>query len=420
MRLRPCLLGALLLTAACSSSKAPPPPRYPTYYPPPQPAPAPAPAAPAPPGGAANVLGAIAQLTSSLPCPPPGLPAALTANFDCASMRSISNAVSYVPRAVISSQLAPFVDHRTTGLTGPVKDQQQVGACAGFAMSAVMDTAIRRMGRGDVVAPLHVFAKYQGIDLGRLKGVPLTAEPVWPYDPARACQFAGDDAAASGCGSYYNVPPGSAKMNPVLQGELARADQYGYYRIDAFERMSGDDVDQIAALLADGEAVWVALDFYRPSWESPDVKRTGYLPYYPPQQGLGHGVALQGYRPGAFGRDFLFQNSWGESWGQHGYAWIPESMLRTHLLYAYRVRVSPANGPSSAPPTCPPGSTSLLGVCLPPASALPSVPGGWPAGAPTSIPAGLPSTVPSSLPSCPAGSVPNPLTGGCVAVPAPQ
>lgn len=404
----------LALATACSSSSPPPAPWYPTYYPPAGP-----PAAPPPPvpGAVSGVLGALAQLQSALPCPPPGLPPQLAAGLDCAAMRSISNAASYVPRVVVQSQLPQFVDHRANGLTGPVKDQQQVGACAGFAVSAVMDTAIRRLGRGDVMAPLHVFAKYKGIDLGLLKGLPITAEPVWPYDPARACQFAADEATASGCGATYNVPVGTAASNPALMSELGRADQYGYYRVDAFEQMAKDDMDQIVALLADGEAVWAAVDFYRPAWNREAVK-SGYLPYYPPQNNSGHGVALQGYRPGAYGREILFQNSWGASWGQGGYAWIPESMLRTHLLYAYRIRVSPAGAP--LPVACPPGSTTILGVCVPPSSGVPGLPGvpsgAWPSGIPTSFP----STAPTSLPSCPSGSVPNPLTGGCVSLPAPQ
>src|SRR5262249_16827897 len=140
-----------------------------------------------------------------------------------------------------------------------------------------------------------------------------------------------------------------------------------------------------------------------------------YLPYYPPQANTGHGVALQGYRQGPYGREYVFQNSWGTQWGQNGFAWIQENMLRTHLLYAYRVRVSPASAPAPVQVSCPAGAAPVLGVGVPPATGLPSVPGvSWPSGVPTTMPSN------PGLPSCPAGSVPNPLTGGCVAVPAPQ
>lgn len=398
------LLPLALLTAACSSS-APPAPRYPVYGGPPPPAPPPAPA------GASVLLDALGALQQAMPCPPPGLPPQLAGAFDCAAVRSIAGSVAYVPRAVVLSQLPTFVDHRGRGLTGPVKDQQQVGACAGFAVSSVMDTAIRRMGRGDVAAPLHIFARYSGSDLGKLARVPITAEPVWPYDPARACLFSAPEQS-SGCGSYYNVPPGAGRTDPALQGELARADQMGFYRVDAFEHMSTADIDQIVALLADGEAVWAAFDFYRPAWEDASVRSSGYIPDYPSGAGVGHAVALQGYRQGPWGREFLFQNSWGTEWGQGGYAWMPEGMVRSHLLYAYRVRVNQASAPM--PIGCAPGSTSILGVCVPPSSGLPQVPAGaWPSGIPSSWPA----AVPSSLPACAPGSIPNPFTGQCVQIP---
>jgi hypothetical protein len=196
------------------------------------------------------------------------------------------------------------------------------------------------------------------------------------------------------------------------------------FRIDALELMKPADVDQIALLLAEGEAVWAAIAFDENAWKHSSVK-SGYLPYYPPVDGLGHAVVLQGYRLGPMGREFLFQNSWGTGWGLGGYLWVPESMLRTHLLHAYRVRISDAGGAPNLPlrfrgsrspiPTpaagCPSGQTAVFGVCLP----IPT-PGTLPAPGPLPIPGGG-GTLPS-IGSCPSGSVPNPLSPGqCVAVP---
>src|SRR4051812_15085585 len=122
------LLATAVLAAACSHASSAPSPRYPTYpahYPPPQQRPPSALSAPPPhsppspahspppqqrppsalsaPAGASTWLDALGVLQSALPCPPPGLPPSLAGSFDCAAMRSISNAVSYVPRAVVSS-----------------------------------------------------------------------------------------------------------------------------------------------------------------------------------------------------------------------------------------------------------------------------------------------------------------------------
>lgn len=50
------------------------------------------------------------------------------------------------------------IDLRQQNLVGPVKDQAQVGVCWSFAISSLLDNSLRRQGRGDVIAPLHVIA----------------------------------------------------------------------------------------------------------------------------------------------------------------------------------------------------------------------------------------------------------------------
>lgn len=423
----PAWVALFAAAIGCSQEPAPVPPPQPMAAPPPNAYP------PAPPPAPPNAMGStlidlMAALQKNLPCPLPGLPPEVTRLIDCAAMRAASNAVAYVPRAFTQGALPPLVDHRTQGLVGPVKDQNPVGACAGFAMSSVMDNALRRRGRYDVVSPLHVFASYtQQNDLGALKGKPLTVDPVWPFDKVKACRIASPPHGGY-CESEVGVIPGSGANDPMLLSERARADSMGAFRIDAMEYMTSKEVDQIALLLAEGEAVWVALAFDRQAWDWDSVK-SGYLPYYPPQDGLGHAVVLQGYRMGPTGREFLFQNSWGPKWGLGGYLWIPDSMLRTHLLHAYRLRVSDAGAAPYVPPQlpqvgpsagCPAGQTAVFGMCLPlPGGAMPSpstVPS--PGTFPTSYPLPSPSTLPP-VANCPAGSVPNPLAPGqCVAVPA--
>ena len=384
-----------------------PPPAYPTQYPgyAPQPAAGPGmPGLPAPIFSAA--LDAISAAQQAIPCPLPGLPREVAKMIDCAAIRAASNAIEYIPRG-ITGALPGVVDHRTQGLTGPIKDQNPVGACAGFAISSVMDTAIRRRGRSEVIAPLHVFSNYtQQNDLGALRGKPLTVEQVWPFDRIKACRLSSTQHGGD-CQSELGVFPGSGINDPYLLGEKARADSYGAYRIDALERMGPEHLDQIALLLAEGEAIWISLAFDDHAWRTSSV-RSGYLPYYPPQEGVGHAVVLQGYRMGPTGREFLFQNSWGTDWGLGGYLWIPDSMLRTHMRRAYRVRMSDTAGPPSIPPSgptpsipsgpCSAGQVSVFGLCVPMLNA--------PAGQ-TPAPGGL-------LPmlNCAPGSIPNLLAPG--------
>jgi hypothetical protein len=418
-RIAPFVLGlAMVFAPACSKNPppAPPPQPYPAS-PPPQPYAAPAPPPPGlpglpgmPPALVSAALDMIAAAQKAIPCPPPGLPPEVTRFIDCAAIRMASNAVEYIPR-VITAALPAQVDHRAQGLTGPVKDQNPVGACAGFAISSVMDNAIRRRGRTEVVSPLHIFSNYtHQNDLGALKGRPLTVEPVWPYDKVKACRISSPQHGGY-CQSEAGVIPGSGMSDPYLMGEKARADSMGAFRIDLMEKLGPQHIDQIALLLAEGEAVWISLAFNRQAWDDDSV-RSGYLPYYPAQDGVGHAVVLQGYRLGPTGREFLFQNSWGTDWGLAGYLWIPDSMLRTHMRHAYRLRISDAAGAPYVPPSgpapqtvptagCPAGQVAVFGICFPQAPGASPAPGGFP-----------------TIGNCPAGTVPNLLAPGqCVKMP---
>ena len=352
-----------------------------------------APPAPRPSTAALAAAATAMSLLEALPCPPPGLPAELTAQIDCAAFRGISGAVAYVPRQVALGALPPAVDLRVDGLVGPVRDQAHVGACSAFAIAATMDNAVRRFGLTEPSSSLHIYSTYASndLDLGEaVRGRPIALEPTWPYDPVRACRLTKSDS--DGCGGSYGVSPGSGIHDPGLQSERARADASGRWRVDGFEQLAGPgiDGDQLALLLAGGEAVYATFAFYRPAWEA---VRGGYdvMPHYDVAQASSfHAVTLEGYRRTPQGRQFLIHNSWGRDWGAGGYAWVDEALVSTAMRHGYRLRVAPAT--AWAPPGQ--GATAPPAVpALPDLSALPAV----------------------ALPTCGAGTIP--WFGGCQAVP---
>jgi hypothetical protein len=54
---------------------------------------------------------------------------------------------------------------------------------------------------------------------------------------------------------------------------------------------------------------------------------------------------MSGYRKLANGQhQFLIHNSWGESWADHGYAWVSEKMVNQFMRYAYKVTLAGAGG----------------------------------------------------------------------------
>jgi hypothetical protein len=391
-----------LLSSACAAGNEPP--RYAGArplgaqgYPAPQ-------GLPALPG----VLGALASvIPPDAPCPPPWLPREAAALIDCAALKKASGASIFIPRAVATAALPAATDLRARGLVGPVKNQAQVGACAGFAVSSVLDNVQRRMGRSGVISPLHVFATYaESSDMGLVRGRYLTGEEIWPYDPVRACAFA-SPSLAEGCSSTYGVPANSWRQSPQLTSERQRADQSGRVQVTALEEIPAPlDAVQLAALLADGEAVWASLAFERAVWSQLDGSRASLLPPTRAPESA-HAVVVVGYRPGPFGREYVLQNSWGPSWGEGGYAYVHESELAKLWRHGYRVRTDPAAAMGPVAGSCPAGSSLVLGVCVP----------GLPARASPIVVPGLPwprTAAPPSLPACAGNALPTPF--GCITI----
>ncbi len=107
------------------------------------------------------------------------------------------------------------------------------------------------------------------------------------------------------------------------------------------DELTGDQLRSIEEELADGHPVAVGM-----RWPN----KTSFLsspPYtmeVPERDQIfdGHCVALVGYQldpnlPG--GGAFLFRNSWGEKWADHGYAWMPFGLLNFCVNDALSVRL---------------------------------------------------------------------------------
>lgn len=379
-------------------------------------------------------VAALRSLSGRVRCAPKEVAPGTWAAFDCGPQQEIARAVAGAPRMqLVSGPLPPFVDHRLTGLEGPVKAQGAVGACTAFSLSTAMDHAIRRAGVGDVVAPLHIWSKYGVPNMGaagdRTADETITTEAVWPYDPAKACKLT--LVPFDACGSAYSVQSGTGVFDKQLQAERKIADKKGRFRVSAIEKLSKPvDTDELAAVLAGGDDVWASFWVDSEAWSDRSLQ-AGVIPDYERREDEGHAVVLSGYRPTPSGRQFLVHNSWGARWGDGGYGWLSEAMVRKHLKAAFKVRVAdteapgptPIPGPAPAPApapapsgcatgqtrdavtgqcanVCPSGSAPAAGVCLP------SIPG---------FPPALPGPAPAPSVACPAGQAPDLMTGQCFA-----
>ena len=377
------------------------------------------------------------------------------ATLDCGASRLMSRAFDLLPRfSLVTGPLPAAIDHRVEGTEGPIKSQGAVGACTAFSLSSTMDNAVRRMGRGDVVAPLHVWSKYAIPEMGtagdETVDKAISLEPSWPYDPIKACKLS--RSAHESCGRAYNVSSGSASRDPAIQAEKALADSRGRYRLISVERLHARpaDINEMAAILAGGDDLWASFSVNGDAWSNKSLQGN-VIPDYASDGDEGHAVVLSGYRtlPGG-SRQFLIHNSWGTRWGEQGYGWISEAMVSRFLRSAYKIKIADASAPSGPlPPNgggcpggqvkdavlgtctalCPSGSAPAAGVCLPTVPGFPA-PGQQPPTGPLPFPLppgfpqpgqpipglpglpGLPGAAPQT--ACPAGQARDLLTGQCM------
>ncbi len=294
-----------------------------------------------------------------------------------------------VPVAAASS-FPSMVDHRQTGTEGPIKNQEYTSACTSFALSATMDNAILRLGSKDVSSPSHIWAHYGQPDMGDAASgnlnKPIATWATWPFSPKEGCELSRfeDD-----CDEHYGVSTNSYTRDAKLESELAAAEANGKYMIASVQALSMPaNPNDLAAVLATGADLWVAFSLDANNWGYTALQQNNnVIPDWSEPEG-GHAVMLAGYRVTSAGtKQFLIHNSWGTDWGDAGYAWVSETMVKRFLRSAYKIKVTPVGG-AIAPvaalpltdddcdsdelvdavtgqcsPECPDGSRPSKGVC---------------------------------------------------------
>jgi C1A family cysteine protease len=188
-----------------------------------------------------------------------------------------------------------------------VYDQGQLGSCTGNAIAAAMEYERDRQRLSDFI-PSRLFIYYNeralegtvssdsgavirdGIKVVNSQGV--CPETLWPYD----------------IGVFTVKPP----KRCYVAAKKDKAVQY-----EAIQTL-GDLKDAIASNLA----VVFGFTVYQ-SFESQAVAQTGVLPMPKPGEAAvgGHAVLAVGYsNPKGH---LIVRNSWGPSWGDHGYFYMP-------------------------------------------------------------------------------------------------
>lgn len=274
------------------------------------------------------------------------------------------------PSNVGDAPLPDTVDHRVDGTEGPVKDQDVVGSCTGFSLSTVVDNAIRRLNKADVISSMHIWSHYGYPNMSTAGDSniqkPLAIWADWPYDPKLACRmYSGSNQFSCGQEFDPNVQQNSVSSDPAVQQQIKDADAKGKYKITNITRIydgSGPpDTDALAGVLATGKDIWTAFTINNAAWGSRGAS-SGEIPDYDEGPGGGHAVVIAGYRTKNGTRQFLIHNSWTEKWGgpEKGYAWLSEKMVKQSLRDAYTIAITDLTAP---PPPPPPPDPKADGTC---------------------------------------------------------
>jgi hypothetical protein len=215
------------------------------------------------------------------------------------------------------------------GTVPEILDQGTEGACTGFALAAVIQYTLGRRGRGRV-SPRMLYEMARRYD-------------EWPgenYDGSSARGAMKGWTAHGVCsrGSWGDSDQGLTHVTDQIMEEARAIPGGAYYRVRhrAVREMHG--------ALADAGILYVTLMVHdgwmepsgtprrvAPGWTLPTIQRSGTAD-------SGHAVAFVGYT----NEGFIVQNSWGEQWGEGGFALLP---YEDYLLHATDVWVAQVGVP---------------------------------------------------------------------------
>jgi hypothetical protein len=225
-----------------------------------------------------------------------------------------------------ADKLPKMVDHRVDGTEGPVR-KQGGPQCTAFAFTAGLDHAYARWtGKPAEFSVMQVWARYRQLEekgaTDTNVGDFVASEKDWPYDAKVANSWIK-------CGHGAKEPCGK----PVEESKMKELEEkhHRVAEVTQIEVIPASELEVVREKIAGGQDVAVGLKL--PNFTTAGEKGEKYI--VGTQKGLpkiGHEILLAGYAMTPNGTYYLVHNSWGTTWGDEGYAWLHEDLLKAFWL----------------------------------------------------------------------------------------
>lgn len=208
------------------------------------------------------------------------------------------------------------------GSCSAVRDQGQLGACTGFSIAVGLREflEIKNQSKFTALSPLFVYYLERQI------------EGTIPEDSGAELRDGMKVLAKTGAAPEVDDPYVISKF---AKAPIAKATKDATaFRVASYHRLA--TLADVQACLAGGSGVVLGFTVYE-SFESASVARTGKLPMPKAREQVlgGHAVFAVGYKTDAKwagGGYLIVKNSWGTSWGDHGYFYMPWKYITPDLV----------------------------------------------------------------------------------------